>query len=237
MRFLLCHILTGKAEPSSHVEQAIPDIHLVRDVALSKSRPNLVKSHFRLSASMPLLGCTERAVVLVRHPLDVVMSTARLFCRRSGGELSHYETKFLRSFVESGTPYSGPEWQGFGSWAEHPTTWLDQSQFPTRVIRYEDLRNDTAKVVESVCQFMRVAVSPDRIDHAIVDCSAEKMSKIEDRETELGARGIFTRGRAEDTQLKFVGGGADWRDHVTDEQRATIRDKYGAQMARFGYEV
>src|SRR5262249_36031404 len=116
------------------------------------------------------------------------------------------------------------------SWSSHAASWLDQTDIPVHLIRYEDLLNDTAGTLSGALDFAEVAASADKIKRAVTSCRFAFLCEEEQRNgfAEAPRRGIqfFRRGKA---------GG--WRDDLTREQVVRIESRQGRLMRRLGYEL
>lgn len=152
VRFLLTAYRHGAIGRSTDVAREVPDIHgpdAVRaDIAarLDRGTPLIVKTHVPWTAHHPFAAWTARAVLLVRHPRDVLLSSLA-FHRTLGRPTPPDDAEAARAFIaESGDP----AWRaaGFGTWSRHAQSWLDVCAHPVHVLRYEDLRADPAHALD-----------------------------------------------------------------------------------------
>jgi len=197
---------------------------------------NLVKTHWSLTSTMA--DNTTRAVLLVRHPLDVAISIAH-YIKRGGSPhpLSTIIPDMIESYARAGGWCPTEAWRPFGSWSGHLCSWLDQDRFPTLVIRYEWMLADPAAALRSVLRFCGVDAVEAEIERAVESATFDKMAVRERAEIDRGEKTVLSRGV--ETAAPFVRRGevGQWRDHISDPHLAAVRERRQAEMARFGYDV
>lgn len=193
VRFLLTAYRHGAIGRSTDVAREVPDIHgpdAVRaDIAarLDRGAPLIVKTHVPWTAHHPFAARTARAVLLVRHPRDVLLSSLA-FHRALGHPTPPDDAEAARAFIaESGDP----AWRaadpvrraaGFGTWTGHILSWLDSAPFPVTVMRFESLRAETVPTIAALPAFLGAAVDSDRNDAAVRTCAFDAMRALEIRE-------------------------------------------------------
>ncbi|MBX3375350.1 MAG: sulfotransferase domain-containing protein [Phycisphaeraceae bacterium] len=186
VRFLLTAYRHGAIGRSTDVAREVPDIHgpdAVRaDIAarLDRGAPLIVKTHVPWTAHHPFAARTARAVLLVRHPRDVLLSSLA-FHRALGHPTPPDDAEAARAFIaESGDP----AWRaaGFGTWSRHAQSWLDVRAYPVHVLRYEDLRADPAHALTGLLRFLGEPVSAERVARAVHMCTFDAMLALEIRE-------------------------------------------------------
>jgi aryl sulfotransferase len=116
-------------------------------------------------------------------------------------------------------------------WSGHVASWLEQTDIPVHLLRYEDLQADTFGALRRALAFARRPVTDEEITRAIACADfAELRRQEQDKgfgETPRRAGGLFFR-RGE------VG---CWRDELTPEQVARIEATHGPMMRQLGYEL
>jgi aryl sulfotransferase len=184
-------------------------------------------------AGEPLLGGLAGAygaIVIVRDPRDVAPSWAHhlgvsiddaIATMSSDGTVSNFYTETNSQEMQFRQKLRG--------WSTHVASWLDQTDVPVHLVRYEDLLKDTAGTLSGALAFAGVAVSMGKINRAVASCDFVCFRAEEERNgfVEAPRRGIkfFRRGRA---------GG--WHDDLTCEQVIRIESRHGRMMRRLGYE-
>jgi aryl sulfotransferase len=196
VRFLLHHYLYGELRESSKLAARIPDIHVDPIPAAAPGRPVLAKTHWTLTPAMPHVNQTERAIYITRHPKDVAASLVS-FYRLRDATSTWTDEQMIRLFIQSGGDPSMIK-MGFGSWVENVTTWILQRRFPVLVVRYEDLRADSARELTRMIEFLGSEADPARISAAAAACTFDRMRALEVSEKSAQKAGhIFHGGKAE----------------------------------------
>jgi len=174
-------------------------------------------------------GVSNAVVYLIRNPLDVAVSRAF----HDGHENMNHAVKML---CAPGTVLAGMGKlqlrQIMGSWSDHVTSWVDQTEIPLIVVRYEDMLADTARELARVIGFARpdAVIDQARLDRAVAHASFENLREAEAakgfREAAKGQARFFRSGKA-----------GDWVNHLNAEHVARICEVQGPTMARFGYST
>ena len=184
VRFLVANYLAGPIEHSTQVEALVPDFSRPIDPApLLAQRPTLIaKSHFRWGPDHPHAALTERAVVVLRHPKDVLLSNLAYDRLLSTKEAAYTDAQFIGAFIQAG---GDPRWlsQGYGTLEEHVRSWLDAPEtFPRHIVRYDDLKADTAGQFAKIAEFLGLPADPDRLKLAVSRSGFDQMRAMEVRE-------------------------------------------------------
>ena len=170
-----------------------------------------------------------RALYVVRNPLDVAASWAPFFgvSVERAVEVLGDEAHTLNQSGEGFNPIV-PE--RLLSWSGHVRSWLDAEGVPSHVVRYEDLREDTASTFAAALRWLGLEAAPGRVEAAV---EAARFERLRGREAAEGfvehpvymARApFFRRGRA----------GA-WRDELTAAQARRVVAAHRDVMERLGY--
>lgn len=236
LRFLLANIIAGGPPANSlAVSKLVHDIHQP-DIPFEPADPDqlFIKTHFARTASHPLLAKTARAIHIVRHPRDVLLSA--LNYRRMEGVIENLtDAQYAETFISHA---GDPLWAriGYGSWIQHAASWAAGSPFPVLTIRYEDLKANAEKTLKSVLEFIGLEASDTDIVRAVEQCSFDKLRAVEIRER--GKKTIFP-GTAKDTKAKrfFFNKGATGQslDTLMPGLDAALDSRFGPALARLGY--
>ena len=126
---------------------------------------------------------TLGAIYVVRDPRNVITSLA-----------NHYEINLDQAFEFMTTEQKGiiqkkgNSYVGFValfSWIFHQASWTNNKLFPTLVIRYEDLQNETFATFEKVINFIdnlsksKHHFKREKAKKSIQSCDFEKLKKLE----------------------------------------------------------
>jgi len=196
----------------------------------------LVKVHdayTHTSKGEPLLagrGGADAAIVIVRDPRDVAPSLAnhnRVDIDLAIKQMNSHELAYCAKPGRLDLQLR----QKLPSWSGHVASWLDQTDIPVHLVRYEDLAADTAKIFRAALAFAGRPATDEEIHRAVRYADFGELQRQErDKgfsETPRRAGGAFFR-RGE------VGA---WRDELSPEQVAAIEAAHGTMMRRLGYEL
>ena len=126
---------------------------------------------------------TLGAIYVVRDPRNVITSLA-----------NHYEINLDQAFEFMTTEQKGiiqkkgNSYVGFValfSWIFHQASWINNKLFPTLVIRYEDLQNETFVTFSKVINFIdnlsksKHHFNTEKAKKSIQSCDFEKLKKLE----------------------------------------------------------
>lgn len=194
-----------------------------------------IKSHdawTSTAAGEPLLGggtIAHAAVLIVRDPRDVVASLAN----HNGQTLE--EAAAMMADPESafaGRSDRQPHQlrQSLLGWSGYYRSWIEQTEVPVHVLRYEDLQAGAANALGALLAALGIAVEPARLERAAQWSAFERVqaqeaeSGFHEAPVKLGTGRFFRSGRS---------GG--WREELSEDLRLRIEHDHAAMMARFGY--
>lgn len=169
-----------------------------------------------------------RAVIyLVRHPANIALSYAkhqawpvdRIVQRLINPDQCLYDQNEF-SFAQLR--------QHMGTWAQHVTSWVNQTDIPLTVIRYEDLCANPDATLATALGAFGVKPDPQLIRRSVESCSLKAM---QEQEKTQGFNGKNAR------TLRFFdqGPARNWQQGLTVTQIQTLNDAFGKVMARFDY--
>jgi hypothetical protein len=172
----------------------------------------------------------DGAIVVVRDPRDIAPSLA-----------SHRNTSiddaiaFMNDpdavFSANTTKQDSQLRQKLPGWSGHVTSWLDQTDIPVHLVRYEDLQIDTAVVLRRALEFAGQAATDDEIRRAV---RFADFARLRQQEEEMGFREAPQQAGARFFRRGEAGG---WRDELTPDQTARIVAAHGGVMRQLGYDV
>jgi Sulfotransferase domain len=195
-----------------------------------------VKAHdaYTLTAKgEPLLAGAhgaDGAIVVVRDPRDVAPSLAN-HNRSSIDEAIAFMNNRQAAFCAKPERLHNQLRQQLPGWSGHVASWLEQSDIPVHLIRYEDMQADTAGVLREALRFAQRPATEAEIARAVEYANFAELRRQESergfREAPRPHRGgqFFRRGEA----------GA-WREELTAEQIARIEAEHAPMMRRLGYD-
>ena len=114
------------------------------------------------------------------------------------------------------------------TWSNHVKSWVDESNLPIMVLRYEDMKFDTFTVFSNAIRFLNIKATDDEIIKAIGYSDIKEMQRQEAergfKEKPTNAISFFRKGEA-----------GSWRKELPSELVKKICDDHHEIMLRFGY--
>jgi hypothetical protein len=226
VRAIIAGILFSKP-PDSLAELAnyVPDIHRLpprRHVLPAEFY--VIKSHEPYAPGPHEFGKYHRAIYLIRHPLDVLLSYYRYMSYVAG-----YEGK-VRDF--SSEWVQGEVWPG--QWSAHVESWFrwrdetgaQEQQF--LFLRYEDLLADAPKQIGRIARFLGKDLSAEELEALDWACRPEAMRE---REASGVRKGLQVEG------FKFIGTARsdNWKNEHDFRAAVDIPPELKKRAAEFGY--
>lgn len=221
MRFLLAKLLSDDTGFDS-IEQIIPDIYRHPDSELAKiTSPRILKSHELFD---PRYGTV---LYLVRDPRDVLLSYYhhhRKFRQRHGdGSIPEFTTAFLAGRLDR-----------YGSWSHNVGSWIEARSGDADfcLLRYEDLKLDTAAGLARAAAHFGIEANPAAIDASVRFCQFERMRRMEQ---EQGHRWQALEGSRADLAFLRKGEVGTWRGVLPESSLRAMERACGSLMRDLGY--
>lgn len=242
-KLTICHISSDRdlfdrwagVESSDLSPEDIEELrpHVYRQMAQHLHEPSFFKVHDALTRNpsgdwLFPPEVTGAAIYLIRNPLDVAVSYAH-----HGGD-SVAKTVALMcnpAAVVAENTRKLPEQlpQKLLSWSDHVRSWVDQTELPVAVFRYEDLLARPGPVFAEILQKLDLALDPERLEQAL---AFSRFENLQARETTEG----FSEKMATATAPFFRKGRAgSWREELSPELAEQIIITHAEIMRRFGY--
>jgi hypothetical protein len=172
----------------------------------------------------------EGAIVIVRDPRDVAPSVANHHRCSVDEAIAFMNDRDAAYCVKANRQYSQFR-QKLPGWSAHIASWLDQTDIPVHLIRYEDMRTDTVNTFRRALEFAERPASDEDISRAVHHADFAELRR---QEQDKG----FTESPRRPGGLFFRRGEAGaWRDELTPEQAARIEAAHAPMMRRLGYEL
>ena len=173
----------------------------------------------------------EGAIVIVRDPRDVAPSLANhngIDIDAAIAFMGDHEAGFC---VKTNRQHNQLR-QKLPGWTGHIASWLDQSDIPVHLIRYEDLQADALSALRGALAFAGRAASDDEMKRAVAFAD---FAQLRQQEQSKGFREAPRPHTAGNFFRRGTAGG--WRDELTAEQAARIETSHAVTMRRLGYEL
>jgi Sulfotransferase domain len=216
----------------------ILDLHNYPNVGFANSRaPHLIKSHYQYDPAIPVVRLMSKAIYLIRHPIDVMMS-AWNFDRLIKGDALDTQSPEFRAYARRWVTTGGEAFGEFGPWTKHVRSWLSQSNIPVHVVSYESLVDNPEDELKSILDFLHVEVPLERRHIAIERSSMRSMAALETNEIKNRAEGLFFHDFLEAGYRqghRFINKGHrnSYSTVLTPEERVIADKSFGPEIARF----
>jgi hypothetical protein len=184
----------------------------------------------------------KKLLLLTRHPGDIVVSWYIQFTKRTSAfkrelMLAEMDDPIDRDTIDRWSFIQHPE-IGLPAVIDYYNYWhRNIQQLPhTLVVRYEDLRADTAGQLERIGSFLGGSFGPEHIADAVDFASFEKLREKE-RSGYFDNRSLTLRNASDPETLKVRRGKvAGYRDDLTPEQVAWVDETIESRLAdAYGY--
>jgi aryl sulfotransferase len=171
------------------------------------------------------------AIVIVRDPRDVAPSLANHLHNSIDEAIAFMNDAQAALCAKPGRQHNQLR-QLLPGWSGHVASWLEQTDIPVLLVRYEDMQTDAAGQLRRVLEFAGRPASEEEIARAV---GFAEFSRLRAQEQEKGfseaprpyaGGNFFRRGEA----------GA-WREELTPEQVARIEAGHAPMMQRLGYAL
>ena len=171
---------------------------------------------------------TTGVIYIIRSPLDLAASTANHYgvdIMKAVDYLCDSQFALARTLGSLADQLKQP----LGSWSEHISSWLDESDLQVQLVRYEDLQQNPVDEFEKVVRFLKLPHDKERVRKAVAFASFKELQRQElkagFRERSVKSSGpFFRRGK--------VGG---WRDELSKDLVERVIQNNAPMMRRFGY--
>ena len=194
---------------------------------------NFIKVHDRHDVAAegpPQFGRGDNcsAVYIIRDPRDVAVSLAY----HNNSSLDGVIAKMNNPKHMIGWSVDGRRkhvTQRVGDWSSHVASWVDQANFSTHVLRYEDLRADPVGAFGAMLAFVGLEVKSERVERAVHYADFNELRRQEHQSGFLE--------RPDDASAPFFRSGraGAWAEELTKVQSDAIATAHGPVMKRFGY--
>jgi hypothetical protein len=239
LSFLLFHSLFSDDCDIHDLERKyILDIHAYPKAWFGDERgPRLIKSHFPYHQAIPAIRLTNRAIYLIRDPIDVMMSNWD-FERLIRGGVRETQSPAFRAYARRWVESGGEGFPVSGTWLQHVRSWLGQSVVPVHVVTYANLVDDPERELTSIFGFLDLKVPAERQRIAIERSSMKSMAALESKEVENRIDGIFYRdslstGYGQGHRFINKGYRKSYDSFLTSEERVIADRTFGAETAKY----
>lgn len=240
LSFLLFHSIFPEERDIHGLERKyILDIHAYPNATFGDPQaPRLIKSHFPYNPNIPSVRLTSKAIYLMRHPIDVMMSAWDYQHLLNGSATPDTRSPAFRAYVCAWLASGGLGFPQFGSWTQHVRSWLGQSNIPVHLVTYENLVDNPERELQSIIDFIGISIPAERQRLAIERSSMKSMAAVESRELEKRIDGIFFRsglstGYGQGHRFVNKGYRNSYEAVLSPAERALADRVFGGEMASY----
>lgn len=170
---------------------------------------------------------TRGVIYFVRNPLDVAGSYAHHFSISIDEAIDRMENQQLYYYSEPDGLWPQIRHQ-IGSWSTHASSWLDNKELKVKVVKYEDMVNDTCTTFSELLEFCNLDYSIKQVQHALRNCHFDKLREHEKEQPFLEkfpkTGSFFRKGKV-----------GSWKEELTTDQADQIITSHKSIMIRCGY--
>ena len=244
-RFVLFHLQHGRMpESSRELDQQFNSKLPV------KPGERFKKSHATVAGLAEHRRAVDKAIYIVRHPLDVLQSSLN-YDILNGDLLPEKSAKdtWIDAYIRTA---GNPAWTGepfnAGSWNENVRGWMDEAAEDVLVIRYEESLTDPVAGVMACAAFMEVPVTEKEIAVCVEATSFDRLRIFEEEEQALARERRTPQGRfssaartsaAEQQGVRFFNKGKSgtYRDVLDTDRVDRAWEAFADVAASLGYLV
>ena len=181
---------------------------------------------------------TLGAIYIIRDPRNVITSVANHYDIDLDQAFEFMTTEQKAIIQKKENSYVG--FVALFSWIFHQTSWINNKLFPTLVIRYEDLQNETFLTLKKVINFidnlnkLKNSFKRDKAKKSIQSCDFEKLKKLEINDG-------FSESpisKKDSKRIKFfkLGKDNDYKKLLNEDLITKMNLKFKDEIKRFNYE-
>lgn len=130
------------------------------------------------------------------------------------------------------------DFQFISSWNNHYMSWKNQKQIPIKMIRYEDLLNETYVVFREVIEFINHTINSNeklnknKLKNAVQSTSFDKLKSREER---YGFKESVFSKKKNKIPFFYLGPKNDWNKILKDDLRLKIENFFQKDLIENGY--
>ncbi len=204
-----------------------------RHIHNKKDQQSFIKIHDAFTYSLwggePIIPSeiSKVAIYLIRNPLDVALSFANHNGRGVQETIDKYICSTQGAMVRRFKAGNQSK-QVMGTWGMHVESWIDQTDIPVCVIRYEDMKADPKRTFTRAVKAMGLDYSENEIQQAIELSRFERLKAQEEekgfKEKAIKASAFFHQGKT-----------GRWKEELSPAQIQKITRINEKMMRKFGY--
>ncbi|XP_003803750.1 bile salt sulfotransferase-like [Otolemur garnettii] len=195
--------------------------------ANKKEGPRLLSSHLPIHLfPKSFFSSKAKVIYVIRNPKDVIVSSYFFWNSINWIEKPKSVEQYLEWFLEGKVPY--------GSWFDHVRAWMSMRERENfLMLSYEELKHDTERTVEKICQFLGKKVEPEELSLVLKNSSFEVM-----RENKMSNFSLLDECYlVHKNPLMRKGITGDWKNYFTVAQAEAFDELFQEKMADLPREL
>lgn len=170
---------------------------------------------------------TKAVIYFIRNPLDIAVSYS--FHSSSSIDKAVADINNVNNaFCQNPQRLHNQLKQDLSDWSGHVKSWVDDSDLPILVLRYEDMLKDTYREFKKAIDFLNIQTDEVRIYKSIKNADFHKLKNMEEvegfAEKPLKMKSFFREGKA-----------GTYLTHLDKRLVDEVISKHESMMKRFGY--
>ncbi|XP_003803777.1 bile salt sulfotransferase-like [Otolemur garnettii] len=197
------------------------------ELANKKEGPRLLTSHLPIHLfPKSFFSSKAKVIYVIRNPKDVIVSGYFYWSSVNFAKKPKSVKQFLECFLEGNVP--------FGSWFDHVRGWVSMRERENfLMLSYEELKRDTEKTVEKICQFLGKKVEPEELSLILKNSSFQAM-----RENKMSNFSVVDDAYlVHKNPLLRKGMTGDWKNYFTVAQAEAFDKVFQEKMADLPREL
>ena len=170
---------------------------------------------------------TKAVIYFIRNPLDVAVSFA-YHSKKKPVEMIKEINDPQNAFCHKKNRLYNQLMQPLADWSTHVRSWVDESDLPVLVLRYEDMLENSYQEFVRALNFIGIKNEDATIYNAIDVSRLSSLKKMEEesgfKEKPMGMHSFFRKGTT-----------GEWREHLTEEAVKELVEQHRTLMEKFGY--
>ena len=182
------------------------------------------------------IGC----IYIVRDPRNVITSMKNHY------QLDDYQAlnwmkndkQFIYDVLNHETD-GFSDFQFISSWSNNYKSWKIQNKIPIKIIRYEDLLNETFIVFKDIIKFINLTTNNKEkinIDKLKKSVQSTLFDKLKDQENKNGfSEAVFTKDKKEKVPFFYLGPKNDWKKILNNDLKIQIETSFKDELIEMNY--
>ena len=146
------------------------------------------------------------------------------------------EKKFIHDYYKE-NDYS--DFQFISSWEKNYKSWFDQSSFPVKIIKYEDLHNETFNVFKNLIKFIDKTTNnkndfdKKKAKNSVQSSSFDKLRNIE--KTDGFLESVFSKNDSKKIPFFHLGPKNDWKKILDEKYQKKLNSIFNSNLKELNY--